>query len=280
MLTRPSISSEQEVLRIANVGCPVELRRSHRAKRFSLKVSHTERAAILTLPNRGRVEDANAFLARHADWLKRQLDRLPQPVPFVDGAVVPLRGEFHQLNFTGPSRNRGVVWIEGHDNGRCSVSPALAGLADWRDLSCMRADVALPELCVNGSVEHAPRRFSDWLRAEARKDLAQCVERHAKTLNCYPKRLSIRDQATRWGSCSTTGTLSFSWRLIFAPPFILDYVAAHEVAHLREMNHGPRFWRLVRDAFPGMQNARAWLKTHGAELHRFGSAATSPLGSG
>jgi predicted metal-dependent hydrolase len=104
-----------------------------------------------------------------------------------------------------------------------------------------------------------------------RKDLAVSVEKHAKTLTCDPKRIAIRDQATRWGSCSTSGTLSFSWRLIFAPPFVLDYVAAHEVAHMREMNHGPRFWRLLRDTVPGMQKARAWLKANGAELHRFGS---------
>jgi predicted metal-dependent hydrolase len=104
-----------------------------------------------------------------------------------------------------------------------------------------------------------------------RKDIAASVERHAKTLICNPKRIAIRDQATRWGSCSTSGTLSFSWRLIFAPPFVLDYVAAHEVAHMREMNHGPRFWRLLRDTVPGMQKARTWLKTNGAELHRFGS---------
>jgi predicted metal-dependent hydrolase len=109
------------------------------------------------------------------------------------------------------------------------------------------------------------------LRAEVRKDISVCVENYAKSLECSFKRIAIRDQATRWGSCSTTGTLSFSWRLIFAPPFVLDYVAAHEVAHLREMNHGPRFWRLMRDAVPGMQRARVWLKTYGAELHRFGS---------
>jgi predicted metal-dependent hydrolase len=271
MLARSIISLEQSpVLRVPNVGCTVELRRSPRAKRFSLKVSHTERAAILTLPNRGRVEDASAFLARHADWLRKQLERLPEPVPFVDGAVVPLRGELHQLKFAGARRYNGVVWIE-NKGSPSDASSSLAGLMDWRSLSCLRSDVPLSNLCVSGDEAHAPRRFSDWLRAEVRKDIAMSVEKHAKTLECNPKRIAIRDQATRWGSCSISGTLSFSWRLIFAPPFVLDYVAAHEVAHLREMNHGPRFWRLVRDAVPLMQRARIWLKTHGASLHRFGS---------
>jgi hypothetical protein len=268
MLAASIISLEQNpVLRVPSVGCTVELRRSPRAKRFSLKVSHTERAAILTLPNRGRVEDANAFLARHADWLKKQLERLPEPVPFVDGAVVPLRGEPHRIRFAGPQRYSHVVWRE--TSAASAASPG--GLADWRNLSCLRFDAKLPNLYVSGDVEHAPRRFHDWLRSEVRKDIAVSVERHAKTLDCNPKRIAIRDQATRWGSCSTSGTLSFSWRLIFAPPFVLDYVAAHEVAHLREMNHGPKFWRLLRDALPSMHRARSWLKTYGADLHRFGS---------
>jgi predicted metal-dependent hydrolase len=215
------------------------------------------------------MEDANAFLARHADWLKRQLERLPEPVPFIDGAVIPLRGELHCIKFAGPQRYSRVVWCEkGADQPATGSSH---GAFDWRSLGGLRADARLPSLCVSGDKEHAPRRFHDWLRGEVRKDLAVCVERHAKSLDCNPKRIAIRDQATRWGSCSTTGTLSFSWRLIFAPPFVLDYVAAHEVAHIREMNHGPRFWRLLRDTVPGLQKARGWLKTHGADLHRFGS---------
>src|SRR5208337_618887 len=108
MLARSVIPLEHTpILRVPEAGCNVELRRSSRAKRFSLKVSHTERAAILTLPNRGRVEDASAFLARHADWLRKQLERLPEPVPFADGAVIPLRGELHQLKFVGAQRNAG-----------------------------------------------------------------------------------------------------------------------------------------------------------------------------
>ena len=256
------------VLRVPSVGCTVELRRSPRAKRFSLKVSHTERAAILTLPNRGRVEDANAFLARHADWLRKQLERLPEPVPFVDGAIIPLRGELHRIRFAGPQRYSRVVWQE---NDAENAPIPKNSVADWRNLSCARFDAPIPSLYVSGDKEHAPRRFHDWLRSEVRKDIAVSVAKYAETLECSFKRIAIRDQATRWGSCSTTGTLSFSWRLIFAPPFILDYVAAHEVAHLREMNHGPRFWRLMRDAVPGMLRARVWLKTYGAELHRFGS---------
>ncbi len=269
MLARTVIPLEQTpVLRLPNLGCNVELRRSHRATRFSLKVSHIERAAILTLPNRGRVEDASAFLARHADWLRKQLEKLPEPIPFADGAIIPLRGELHNLKFSGPQRYNGVVFIENSDRQHASSCAFPLPVS-------LRASVpgssTLPQISISGEIEHAPRRFSDWLRTEVRKDIAASVAKHAKTLECAPKRIAIRDQATRWGSCSTSGTLSFSWRLIFAPPFVLDYVAAHEVAHLREMNHGPRFWRLVKDAMPAMQKARIWLKTHGTDLHRFGT---------
>jgi predicted metal-dependent hydrolase len=276
LLTQTIPYKPETTLKVGDIACPVELRRSPRAKRFSLKVSHTERAAILTLPNRGRVEDASAFLSRHAEWLRRQIERLPQPVPFVDGAVVPLRGEFHRLSFPGQMKYQGVVWVEELDQMPCAIaSGAKVEVSDaWKQNHKGAGHVSkdFPRLCISGGAPHAPRRFTDWLKGEARRDLVNRVRVHAATLDCCPKRISIRDQATRWGSCSTTGTLSFSWRLIFAPPFVLDYVAAHEVAHLREMNHGPRFWRLVRDAIPDMQKARAWLKLNGAELHRFGAA--------
>ncbi|MGO9486982.1 MAG: M48 family metallopeptidase [Rhodomicrobium sp.] len=273
MLARTVIPLEQTPhLRVPEVGCDVELRRSSRAKRFSLKVSHTERSAILTLPNRGRLEDATAFLARHADWLRRQLERLPEPVPFSDGAVIPLRGAFHRLKFVGVQRNCGVVSVQ-HYGLETADIPGFAAVPGFPASCCASPSpsAALPQILVTGDLDHAPRRFSDWLRNEVRRDIAVSVAKHAQVLGCAPKRIAVRDQATRWGSCSTSGTLSFSWRLIFAPPFVLDYVAAHEVAHLREMNHGPRFWRIVKDAAPTTQKARVWLKSHGAELHRFGS---------
>ena len=269
---------EQEAprsLRISGVECPLQLRRSRRATRFSLKVSYTERVAILTLPYHVSADEAGGFLSRHMDWLKRQIDRLPKPIPFATDSVIPLRGQAHRIQFMGPVRRQGVVWVESAAGFTLSQPFAISAtpcnkyalpfqtyVADTRDL---------PRICVSGDERHAPRRLADWLQNEARTDLVKRVEHHAAALDCSPKRLSVRDQSTRWGSCSTSGTLSFSWRLIFAPGFVLDYVAAHEVAHLREMNHSQRFWRLVRQTVPEMQRARAWLKQNGAELHRFGA---------
>ena len=134
----------------------------------------------------------------------------------------------------------------------------------------------LPRLHVSGEDEHAPRRLLDWLKRQAHLDLKTRVDVHARRLDLRPKRLFIRDQTTRWGSCSTSGALSFSWRLVLAPPFVLDYLAAHEVAHLAHMNHGPRFWSLVERSMPRQAEAREWLRKHGASLHRYGADSMLP----
>ncbi len=164
MLTRSLIPFHQSSLLPApNAGCMVELRRSPRAKRFSLKVSHTERAAILTLPPRGRVEDASAFLERHSDWLKRQLERLPDPVPFVDGAVVPFRGNFFVLKFASACETGGVVSILDGKVGHALTQPSEISI--WSKPWCWRGAEPLPSICVSGGPDYAPRRFCDWLRS-------------------------------------------------------------------------------------------------------------------
>ena len=127
-----------------------------------------------------------------------------------------------------------------------------------------------PVIVVSTEAPHVTRRVREFLEAEARKDLAAAVQRHTAALGVTAKRITVRDTKSRWGSCSARGTLSFSWRLIMAPAFVLDYLAAHEVAHLRELNHSHRFWRLVFELCPRTEEAERWLKHHGSELHRFG----------
>jgi predicted metal-dependent hydrolase len=245
MLKRLRRGREAIELKIQGLELPIVLRRSARARRFSLQVSEARRDAVLTLPAFSSYGEADEFLTRHIGWLKDRLAKLAEAVPFTDGSVIPLRGVSHRLEFAGSVRRRGVVWIETEGD--------------------------TPILVVSGATEHAPRRLHDWLKRQVHADLRHCVDIHAKHLNLAPKRIVVRDQSTRWGSCSTTGALSFSWRLILAPPFVLDYLAAHEVAHLAEMNHGPRFWKLVARAVPRHQEARTWLSQHGASLHRYGA---------
>ncbi|MBV9556676.1 MAG: M48 family metallopeptidase, partial [Pseudolabrys sp.] len=199
----------------------------------------------------GSIKEARAFAQKHGGWIAARLQRLPTPVPFVPGVTLPLRGEPHKLVHV---RGRGTVWAEIGDDGSRT-------------------------LCVAGDEAHFSRRLRDYLKREAKADLEAASRRAATLLGVKIKRVSIRDQASRWGSCSTTGVLSYSWRLILAPPFVLDYLAAHEVAHLVEMNHSRRFWRLVTKIYPQLPRAKAWLDAHGAELHRYGLAASRSMTS-
>ena len=233
--------------RIAELDCSVEVRRHPAARRLTLRVSRTRRAVIVTLPVQCDLGEAGSFLNRNIEWVRARLDSVPERVPFGDGALLPLRGELHRLVFTG-KRAAGYV-VQRHETA-----------------------ANVPELRVTGRAEHAPRRLRDWLFDETRRDLGARVVVHSRNLNVAPKRIVVRDQATRWGSCSTTGVLSFSWRLIMAPERILDYVAAHEVAHLAEMNHGPKFWALVARTVPNVKEAKAWLQAYGLDLHQYGPA--------
>jgi predicted metal-dependent hydrolase len=230
---------------IHGLDAPVEVRRHPTARRMTLRVSRTTRAVIVTVPMQCDLDDASVFLNRHLDWVRERLGNLPLPVPFEDGMTMPVRGVLHRVSFTGEAKTRHLV-----DHGE---------------------DGAESILRVHGNREYASRHLRGWLFEQARRDLDACVLHHAGRLNLTAKRIAIRDQSSRWGSCSTTGVLSFSWRLVLAPQLVLDYVAAHEVAHLAQMNHGPKFWSLVRQTMPRMDEAKLWLLHYGTELHRYGA---------
>lgn len=219
----------------------VAVRVSQRAQSYRLSISH-QGAPVLTVPRYGRWSEAEAFLNRQTGWLATRLERTVKPVAFVTGARVPLRGTEHIIVPTG--RIRGQVEI-GEKNG-------------------------FPALLVPGETSHRPRRLTDWFKAEAQRDLERRVAVHAGRLDVTVKSVRLRSQATRWGSCSSTGRLNFNWRLILAPRYVLDYVAAHEVAHLRHMNHSAKFWATVEVTLPSMEKGRAWLTAHGRELMAYG----------
>jgi hypothetical protein len=221
----------------------VRLRRHRQARRYTLRIQAATREVVLTLPPRGSVKEAKAFATKHGGWIAARLGRLPELVPFAHGTVVPLRGVPHRI--VHRRSVRGTVWADVDQYGNRL-------------------------LCVAGDAPHVSRRVTDFLKRQARRDLEAASRRHAAKLDVAIKRIVVRDQTSRWGSCSTTGSLSYSWRLIFAPPYVLDYLAAHEVAHLVEMNHAPRFWRLVERLCPGYARAKVWLDVHGTDLHRYG----------
>jgi predicted metal-dependent hydrolase len=221
----------------------VRMRRHRQARRYTLRIDAASREVVLTMPPRGSVKEAKEFAQKHGGWIAARLQRLPEAKPFAHGSEVPLRGVTHRIMHR--RGERGTVWIE---TGDCGTRL----------------------LCVAGEAPHVDRRISDFLKRQAERDLAAASRRTAQILGVVVKRISVRDQASRWGSCSNTGVLSFSWRLVLAPPFVLEYLAAHEVAHLVELNHSPRFWRLVRRIYPEFERAKIWLDVHGADLHRYG----------
>jgi predicted metal-dependent hydrolase len=168
---------------------------------------------------------------------------LPEALPFAHGAILPLRGVAHRIEHRPGVR--GTVWPESGADGEAL-------------------------LCVAGEAPYVGRRVADFLQREARRDLEAASRLAAAMLGVSIGRISVRDQSSRWGSCSTTGALSYSWRLILAPPFVLNYLAVHEVAHLIEMNHSMRFWRLVHSVCPEAARAKHWLDSNGPDLHRYG----------
>ena len=219
----------------------VAVRISVRARNYRLSLPHAG-GPVLTVPSHGRWQEAQAFLNRQRAWLGARLQRAAKPVSFTRGAVIPLRGVDHRIVPTGRIRGRVEV---AEDSGELT-------------------------LLVPGEPAHRSRRLMDWLKEQAQIDLEKRVAVHARRLGVDYKSVAMRSQATRWGSCSTTGRLNFNWRLVLAPPFVLDYVAAHEVAHLVEMNHSDAFWATVEQTLPSMNRGRAWLKAHGRQLMVYG----------
>lgn len=227
----------------------VRLKRDRRARRLTLRIPVASEPPVLTVPARTRPEAVQAFLESHRGWLADRLADRPEPMPFREGAVVPVRGVDHLVVREAALRSR--TRFADADDG--------------------------PQIIVGGAPEHVGRRVRDFLRAEATADLQAAVRRHADALGTRPTSIRVRDTVSRWGSCSADGGLSFSWRLVMAPPSVLDYLAAHEVAHLVEMNHSPAYWRVVDRLYPGHRVARAWLKREGARLHAFGADPAEAL---
>jgi predicted metal-dependent hydrolase len=244
MPTRP-VSLERAELEIDGDIFPLTVRRNARARRMILRLDRNGTGVVVTIPARASRQKALAFARTHVHWIKSRLSAAPKRVPFSAGAIIPLRGiplEIrHRQTLRGSVR---VVLPEAGTEGYIEVA---------------------------GDAAHLARRLRDWLKTESKKELMAVSSAYAKAMAVRFHKISVRDQSSRWGSCSVSGQLSYSWRLIFAPSFVLDYVAAHEVAHIAHMNHGPKFWALVAQHCPDFQKARAWMKRHGKELHGYGT---------
>jgi predicted metal-dependent hydrolase len=227
-----------ELLPLPGGPARVEWRRSARARRISLRIDPRDGAVVVTLPPRAGRPAGMALLMTHADWVADRLAALPRPIPFADSILVPLGGRDHRIRHV--PGGRGGAWLQ---DG---------------------------EIWVSGAPEFLARRVSDLLRREARHRFSALSAEKATLAGLHPRRVVVKDTSSRWGSCAPDGSLAFSWRLVMAPDFVQDYVAAHEVAHLRHMNHGKRFWELVSKLTPHTSTAVPWLRTEGSRLLRIG----------
>ncbi|MFI0395120.1 M48 family metallopeptidase [Paracoccus jiaweipingae] len=215
-------------------GIRVRLRRVARARRMVLRVSRSDGAVTLSLPARATLAQARAFLDSRADWLARTVAAMPGPALVAHGAQLPVAGQV------------------------LTVTPAPVRL-----VGVQGAALLVPASRPAGPLVQA------WLKHRAHDRLCQACDGFALRLGRRVTAISLRDTRSRWGSCTHDGRLMFSWRLAMAPPPVLDYVAAHEVAHLAHMDHSPAFWSQVETLMPGHAPHRAWLRRHGADLLRW-----------
>ena len=212
----------------------VTLRRSTRARRLSLRVSRLDGRVTLTLPHRVSEREGIAFVREREDWLRGHLSGITKETRPMIGGTVPFGGEDLAI-VAGPVK---------------------------------RARMGEAALIVPDDPARVSARVEAYMKLHARDRLADASDRYAAVLGRSYGRITLRDTRSRWGSCSSAGDLMYSWRLIMAPPEVLDYVAAHEVAHLVEMNHSDAFWTVVGDIFPDHKRCRRWLRENGDRLHR------------
>jgi len=217
---------------------PLMVRRNPRARRLTLTIDSENDGAIVTNPSRVPLEEALDKARSRASWILSRLEALPPRVPFVDGACVPYLGTTALIRHD-PIGRRPVYFDDGN-------------------------------IYVSGRPEHLARRVRDWYKAEARRHISGLAAEKSTLIERTVTRITLRDPRSRWGSCTTDGRLSFSWRLMMMPEWVLDYIVAHEVAHLVAMNHGPRFWRTVDKLTADHRRANAWLKSQGNDVHRYG----------
>jgi len=225
-------------LDVLNKSIEVLFRHHTYARRLTLRLSNDGNAAHVTVPVGVSTRTAKDFVFRSVPWLEERLERCGEIVALRAGAIIPIRGIDHEIRHHGARRGVAV-----HDTDNRLI-------------------------LVPGEEAHLPRRTLDFLKRLARAELGSAAERYAAAMGVTYRRIAIRDQRSRWGSCSAAGDLSFSWRLVLAPAQVLDYVVAHEMAHRRHMNHGPAFWRLVLQHCGHAAQAKAWIKSHGQSVHR------------
>jgi len=210
--------------------------KSARAKKMKLKI-RSNGSVELVLPKRASLKRGYEFVVSEKVWVARMVQNVEPSVAFAPGISLPILGIPHTLSHA-PEMRRGVWQEDGN-------------------------------IFVSGEIAHFPRRLRDWIKREAKQILIRKVDYYAEKIDKPVRRITIRDQKSRWGSCSSAGNLNFSWRLLLMPEKVMSYIVAHEVAHLEHMNHSQEFWELVESLCPDMEESKHWLKMNGTSLHKY-----------
>lgn len=238
-LTKPTPSPiEEREHHVAGRTLPLRIVENERARRLTLRIDAGGQSLRITVPPGLRRGEVEKFLDRHQGWLEQRLSKVPERPQVRPGIKIPLRGVPHLIV---------------HEPGK-------------RGTVVLGADEAGPTLVVHGDRLHLPRRIADFLKREAKRDIEALVIKHTGAIGRRAKNIRFKDTSSRWGSCTADGSLSFSWRIMMAPAPVINYLVAHEVAHLKEMNHGPKFWKLCEELCPDTERCKAWLKKNGAAL--------------
>jgi predicted metal-dependent hydrolase len=237
-LTKPQPLSLERPHEVAGRTLHLRIIENNRAKRLTMRIDTGGRGLRVTVPPGLPMRDVDEFILRHQGWLETRLTKYPDRPKLRPGVKLPVRGLNHAL-LHEPAKRGSVE--QGHDE-----------------------DGAY--LIVHGDRLHFGRRLSDFLKREAKRDIEPMALALAGKTGRKVKSIKFKDTSSRWGSCTSDGNLSFSWRIMMAPKPVIAYLVAHEVAHLTEMNHGVKFWRLCQELCPEMDKAKAWLKRNGAAL--------------
>jgi len=216
---------------------PVVFRKHPTSQHMVIRYQPLQHLIAVTLPRYVTIRQGLHFIEEKRNWIAQQILERAERVPFADGTILPVLGMNYSLRHVG---GRGIVHIDGDS------------------------------LIVPGDISFMERRVREWLKKHVRDEITRLAAAKAHSIGKMPGRVSVRDTRSRWGSCSPDGSLSFSWRLVFAPFDVFEYVVCHEVAHLKHHNHSKAFWDTVELLHPEHEKAQKWLRTHGPTLHSYG----------
>ncbi len=239
-VTQTTIHHHQD--RFKSISTRLKLRVSKRARRMTLRLDPETRAVHLILPPRMNINTAVDFATQNRAWIREKLSELPKPVPFTDGAIIPFIGRDHYLEIISDDARRGT------------------------DITVKNRIIT-----VDTSLDNPSMRIERYMRDRIRDELDALARDKATLIRRRVGDVRVRDTKSRWGSCAEDGNLSFCWRLVFAPREVIDYVVAHEVAHLVHFDHSATFWRLCDRLSDDMNYGRDWLKEHGQTLMSYGT---------